>query len=216
MIRFLNVTYEHQPGKGINGATFSLARGDFALLSGPNGAGKTTILRLIYLDLQPQSGQIIMEGSFSALTRQRDVAAMRRRIGLVFSEPRLLPDRTVAENIALPLRILGESRKRALAQVTRLLYRFSLKEFAKARPTEISSGEQKKAAIARALATRPFLLLADEPLANLDSNSAAEIVDHLRQINQEGTTILAASHIAAPFTGVAQRTLNVSEGKLVS
>lgn len=214
MIRFLNVTLEHRPNRGISGVTFTIDRGDFALLNGPTGAGKTTILRLIYHELIPDSGRIAIEGQFPTYSNKRDLSLLRRKMGIVFPEPRLLPDRNLFDNVALPLRIAGETRKRTHLQVNKVLFRFGLKDRAAAFPPELSSGEQKKAAIARALVVRPFILLADEPLSNIDSNASLEILDNLRQINAEGMTILAATHISEPFQGIAGRILHLKDGRL--
>jgi cell division transport system ATP-binding protein len=215
VIRFLNVTHKHPTGKGIEDVSFSLERGEFVLLAGPTGAGKTTILRLIYLELFPHSGQVMIEGQFLRSTSGYDLALMRRKMGLVFPESHLLHDRTVFENVALPLRIAGETRRRTHLQVSRLLYRFGLNHRSQSRPAELSSGEQKKTAIARALVNRPFILLADEPLANIDADSGVEILEHLRQINSEGTTILAVTHQPELYQGLARRTLQLAEGKLL-
>ncbi len=215
MIRFLNVTRRHPTGGGIEDVSFAIDRGEFVLLEGPMGAGKTTILRLIYLELFPDSGQVMIEGQVLRAGRRGELALVRRKMGIVFPESRLLADRTVFDNVALPLRIAGETHRRAHLQVNRLLYRFGLKERARAYPGELSSGEQKKAAIARAVVCRPFILLADEPLANIDYEASAEILELLRQINAEGTTILAATHLSQAYEGLAQRLLQLKEGKLV-
>lgn len=215
MIRFINVHLEHAPGRGIKGVSFAVERGEFVLLAGPMGAGKTTILRLICLELVPDSGQISIEGQLQRYERKANLARIRHKIGIVFPEPRLLPDRTIFENVALPLRIAGQRRRNVHLQVNRLLFRFSLKDRAPAYPAELSSGEQKKAAIARALVARPFILLADEPLANIDSNASTEVLGHLRQINEEGMTVLAATHIPDPYEGIAHRILKLKDGRLV-
>jgi len=215
MIRFLKVTRLHPNGKGIQDVSFAIERGEFVLLEGPTGAGKTTILRLIYLELFPASGQVMIEGRFMHAARGRELADLRRKMGIVFPEPRLLPDRSIFENIALPLHIAGESRRRIHLQVNRLLFRFGLQGHSRSHPAELSSGEQKKASIARALVTRPFILLADEPLANIDADASAEILEHLHQINADGTTILAVTHRSKPFEGVASRILSLKEGRLL-
>jgi cell division transport system ATP-binding protein len=137
-------------------------------------------------------------------------------MGIVFPESRLLHDRTVFENVALPLHIAGESRRRTYLQVNRLLFRFGLNNRARAYPTELSSGEQKKTAIARALVGQPFILLADEALANIDANTGTEILEHLRQINAEGTTILAATHQPEFYQEAVKRILHVKDGRLIS
>ncbi len=215
MIRFLKVSCRHAPGKGVEDVSFTIERGDFVLLAGPTGAGKTTILRLIYLELFPDSGQIMIEGRFQRSRDARDLAALRRKMGIVFPESRLLPDRTIFENVALPLRIAGESRRRTHLEVSRLLFRFGLSGRGASFPSELSSGEQKKAAIARALVVRPFILLADEPLANIDADAGAEIIGHLAQISAEGTTILAATHQPQAFEGIAKCVLTLREGRIV-
>jgi cell division transport system ATP-binding protein len=185
------------------------------LLAGPTGSGKTTILRLIYLELFPQNGQVMIEGQVMNSAGAHQQALRRRKMGIVFPEARLLHDRSVFENVALPLRICGESRKRIYLTVNRMLYRFGLNHRALAYPAELSSGEQKKTAIARALVGRPFILLADEPLANIDAESSVEILEHLRQINSEGTTILAATHQPEFYHNLTRRVLNLKEGRLL-
>jgi len=215
MIRFLNVSMEYIPDKGIHGITFEIQRGEFVLLSGPTGAGKTTILRSIYMEMIPDSGQILIEGKFQRHQNKSEIAALRNKMGIVFPEARLLPDRTIFENVALPLLIAGESRKRISLQVNRQLFRFGLQDRSRAYPQELSSGEQKKAAIVRALVARPFILIADEPLANVDANSSADVLEHLARINAEGMTILAATHIYEPYQGMAHRILNIRNGRLV-
>ncbi len=216
MIRFLNVSLEYSPGRGIHGITFAIERGEFVLLAGPTGAGKTTILRSIYHELVPDSGQILIEGQFQRFNKKRDLAALRHQMGIVFPEARLLHDRNIFDNLALPLFIAGESRKLINLRVNRLLFRFGLKDQAQAYPQQLSSGEQKKAAIVRALVVRPFILLADEPLANVDSDASADILEHLAQINAEGMTVLAATHFPEPYRGMANRILNVQDGRLMT
>lgn len=215
MIRFLNVSLEHIPDKGIRNVSFRVERGEFILLSGPTGAGKTTILRLLTFEIAPDSGQILIEGQFQRYNRKKDIALIRHKLGIVFPEARLLPDRNIFDNVALPLRIAGEPRKRVDLQANRLLYRFGLKDRAQAYPLELSSGEQKKAAIVRALIARPFILLADEPLANVDADATADVLEHLAQINAEGMTVLAATHIPEPYEGIANRTINLRNGRMV-
>ncbi len=216
MIRFLNVSLQHLPGRGITGITFTVNRGEFILLNGPTGAGKTTLLRLVFLELIPDSGQIAIEGKFQKYDRKYELSLLRRKMGIVFPEARLLPHRNLFDNIALPLQIAGETRKRTHLYVNRLLFRFGLKNMARAYPSELSSGEQKKAAIARALVARPFILLADEPLANIDTDASSEILENLHQINEEGMTILAATHNPEPYQGIAGRTLHLKDGRLIS
>jgi cell division transport system ATP-binding protein len=214
MIRFLNVSLEHIPGRGIKDVSFTVERGEFVLLAGPTGAGKTTLLRLLYFELIPDSGQILIEGQFQRYNRRRELALIRHKMGIVFPEARLLPDRTIFDNVILPLRIAGDSRKRISLQANRLLYRFGLKDRAQAYPLELSSGEQKKAAIVRALVARPFILLADEPLANVDADATADVLEHLAQINAEGMTVLAATHIPEPYEGIAHRTIKMRNGRI--
>jgi len=214
MIQFLNVSHQFPNGRGVEGISLDIPRGEFILLEGPIGAGKTTVLRLIYLDLAPQAGQIRVDGQFSHAIRGRERALLRRKMGIVSPDAPLLSDRTIFDNVALPLRIAGESRHRIHLQVNRLLFRFGLQSRAHARPGELSSGEQQKTAIARALVNHPFILLADEPLTNIDAEAGAEILDHLREINSEGTTILAATHCSQPYEHLAKRVLRLRNGQL--
>jgi cell division transport system ATP-binding protein len=215
MIRLLKVTYRYPNGRGIGDVSLTAKRGEFVLLEGPIGAGKSTILRLIYLDLVPQAGQIMIEGQYLHRFRGQARALLRRKMGIVFPETRLLPDRSVFDNVALPLRIAGASRRQIHLHTNRLLFRFGLQNRSRSRSFELSSGEQKKAAIARALVNQPFILLADEVLANVDGESAIEILNHLREINSEGTTILAVTHRPQPYGEMADRVLHLQEGALL-
>jgi len=216
MIQFLNVSHQFPNGKGVEGISLDIPRGEFILLEGPIGAGKTTVLRLIYLDLVPQTGQIRIDGQFSHSIRGRKRALLRRKMGIVSPDAPLLSDRTIFDNVALPLRIVGESHHRIHLLVNRLLFRFGLQSRAHAWPGELSSGERQKAAIARALVNHPFILLADEPLINIDAEAGAEILDHLREINSEGTTILAATHRPQPYEHLAKQVLCLRNGRLAN
>jgi cell division transport system ATP-binding protein len=188
---------------------------DFCFLVGPNKAGKTTLLRLIALEEKPSEGEIIF-GEFSSRTvRRREIPFLRQKIGRIFSDFRLINDMDVFDNAALSLRICGRKESKIKNKVHRVLGMVGLSGKGRLFPNDLSAGEKQKVAIARAIASDPLLLLADEPTMNLDEESTDEILGLLKQINLLGTMILLATHDSRLCTNNSARIIKIENGKLV-
>ena len=195
--------------------SFSIARGEFAVLSGASGAGKTTLLRLLYRDEVPSEGEIEVAGFDVPSLRRSEIPRLRRAVGIVFQDAKLLAGRTVFENVAFVLRVLGTPRREITTRAFGSLKAVGLSARAQAYPHQLSQGEAQRASLARALAKSPGLLLADEPTGNLDEDMAAEILDLLRDIWTRGTTVLLATHQARVAAQLKRRTLVLQGGRLV-
>jgi cell division transport system ATP-binding protein len=174
--------------------TFHVTRGEFVFLTGHSGAGKSTVMRMIYAGDLPTEGEVRVSGRATASLRPRDVPKLRRRLGIVFQDFRLLADRTAEENVAFALEVTGARRDLIGPKVARVLAQVGLAGKARALPHELSGGEQQRVAIARALVNDPFVLLADEPTGNLDERATRGVVQLLREINANGTAVLMATH----------------------
>jgi len=194
MIEFQNVSYAHSKGYGVNNLNMTIDDGDFTFLIGPTGSGKTTLMRLIYFDLLPDTGLVKVNGKLSTKMSHRKIANARKSIGMVFQDYKLLGDRNLFENIALPLHVLGFSAKDISTRVEEALELVGLEKKEKHLPSELSGGEQQRACLARAIIKEPDILLADEPTGNLDPVASFELVRLLETIHEMGTTILMASH----------------------
>lgn len=195
MIKLINVHKEYaRGGSALNGISFELKKGEFCFLTGHSGAGKSTIMRLIHMADRPTSGEIRVAGYESSTIRPREVAMLRRKIGYVFQDFRLLADRTVASNIAFALEVTGARSTVIRTKVGRLLAQVGLAAKSEALPAELSGGEQQRVAVARALVNDPLVLLADEPTGNLDERATWGIFDLFREINLAGTAVLLATH----------------------
>lgn len=195
--------------------SFEVPAGEFAVLAGPSGAGKTTLLRLLYRDERPTEGEIWIAGREITNLRRWRIPELRRKIGVVFQDAKLLPGRTVYDNVAFVLQVLGTSRREITPRVFQALKSVGLSAKAQALPDQLSQGERQRAALARALVKEPSLLLADEPTGNLDDVMAGEILELLKEIWSRGTTILLATHRVALANQLKRRTLTLVEGRLV-
>jgi len=195
--------------------SFQIGKGEFVVLTGASGAGKTTLLRLLYRDDLPSEGEVEVLGHGLVQMRRSQVAALRRSIGVVFQDAKLLPVRTVYENVAFVLRVLGTPRREITARAFDALRAVGLSARAQAYPAQLSQGEAQRAALARAIVRRPPLLLADEPTGNLDDAMAAEIVDVLKDIGAGGTTIVLATHQARLAAALRRRTLTLEGGRVM-
>ena len=195
--------------------SFQIGKGEFVVLTGASGAGKTTLLRLLYRDDLPSEGDVEVLGHGLVQMRRSQVAALRRSIGVVFQDAKLLPVRTVYENVAFVLRVLGTPRREITARAFDALRAVGLSARAQAYPAQLSQGEAQRAALARAIVRRPPLLLADEPTGNLDDTMAAEIVDVLKDIGAGGTTIVLATHQARLAVALRRRTLTLEGGRVM-
>ena len=194
MIEFQNVSYSHNKGYGVNNLNMLIKNGDFTFLIGPTGSGKTTLMRLLYFDLFPDSGIVKVNGNSSYKMSSRDVSKARLNIGMVFQDYKLLPDRNLYENIALPLHVIGFTSIQIASRVDEAIELVGLEGKESHLPNELSGGEQQRASLARAFIKEPDIILADEPTGNLDPVASFELVRLLETINETGTTVLMASH----------------------
>ena len=216
MIRFTKVTKEYpRLGAALSNATFSVAKGEFVFLTGPSGAGKSTILKLIYMEERPTDGEVRVGGMSSVTIRPRDIPKLRRRLGIVFQDFRLLEDRTAEANVAFALEVTGAARSAIGNKVSRVLTQVGLASKATSYPRELSGGEQQRVAIARALVNDPLLLVADEPTGNLDDRAMRGIFQLLREINASGTAILMATHNLDLIRRSDYRTIELNRGQIV-
>jgi len=194
MIRFNHVYKEYRNGLALDDVNIEVRKGEFCFLTGHSGAGKSTLLRMVHMADRPTRGEVRVSGYSSAKVKNRDIALLRRKIGYVFQDFRLLQDRNVAANIAFALEVTGANRSLIRTKVGRLLAHVGLAAKAEALPSELSGGEQQRIAVARALAHDPLVLLADEPTGNLDERSTMGIYELIRSINASGTAVLFATH----------------------
>ncbi|MBX9857884.1 MAG: cell division ATP-binding protein FtsE [Gemmatimonadaceae bacterium] len=215
-MRVTNVSKEYpRSGRALRGVNFEIAKGEFVFLVGHSGAGKSTLLRLLTMAERPTTGEVRVSGFSSFSIKPREIPHLRRRLGIVFQDFRLLPDRTAEQNVAFALEVTGTPASQIAPKVARLLLQVGLASRATAYPHELSGGEQQRVAIARALANDPFLLLADEPTGNLDDRATHAIYLLLREINARGTAVLMATHDVAMIERAQQRFLELDKGELV-
>ena len=199
----------------LSDVSFSVDKSEFVVLSGPSGAGKTTLLRLLYGDERPSEGEIEVAGLDVVKLRRREVPRLRRSIGIVFQDAKLLAGRTVFENMGFVLRVLGASRGEITPRAFAALKAVGLSSRAQAYPAQLSQGEAQRASLARAIVKSPALLLADEPTGNLDEEMADEILAVIKDIWTRGTTVLLATHQAQLADRLRRRTLTLREGRVV-
>ncbi|MBL0939616.1 MAG: cell division ATP-binding protein FtsE [Gemmatimonadaceae bacterium] len=216
MVRVASVSKEYaRSGMALRDVSFEIAKGEFVFLVGHSGAGKSTLLKLLSMAERPTTGEVRVSGYSSFSIKPREVPHLRRRLGIVFQDFRLLPDRTAEQNVAFALEVTGTPQSQIGPKVSRLLLQVGLTSRATAYPHELSGGEQQRVAIARALANDPFLLLADEPTGNLDDRATHAIYLLLREINARGTAVLMATHDVAMIQRAQQRFLELDKGQLV-
>ncbi len=217
MIQLFHVTKEY-PGDGpaLQDVTLAVEKAEFVFLTGPSGAGKSTLLKLIFCDEPATSGQILLFGKNVAKIRQSAIPYVRRNIGVVFQDFKLLPRRTVAENVALPLEVRALPEKEIKRRVRMLLRSVGLEHRGDKFPPSLSGGEQQRVAVVRALAADPALLLADEPTGNLDPERTLEVMDLLYGANARGTTVVVATHDRTLLERYKRRAIVLDHGRLVS
>ena len=216
MIGFTNVSYTYPNGMGVFNVHLRILPGEFAFLIGPSGAGKTTIMRLIYMDLLPDKGEVNVNRYTSKKIRKRKIPHLRRDIGMIFQNFNLLNDRNLFENVALPLHIVGYDTKEIRDRVMALLIEVGLEDKAYEYPWELSGGEQQRACIARGLIKNPGIILADEPTGNLDPSTALQIIKLLERINRKGTAVLMASHNYRLIKELGHRFIEIKNGIIQS
>lgn len=217
IVQFDNVGLRYGTGaETLTDVSFSLKEGGFYFLTGPSGAGKTSLLKLLYLSLRPSRGLIRLFGEDMVTIKRGRLPDFRRRIGVVFQDFRLIPHLSAFDNIALPLRVMGQSEKEVERSVHEMLNWVGLGERASARPATLSGGEQQRVAIARAVITRPDILVADEPTGNVDPDMAARLLHLFDGLNKLGTTLVIATHDLHLLTRIGNATMMRLEGGRLS
>jgi len=217
MIQLFHVSKEY-PGEppALSDVSLDVDKGEFVFLTGPSGAGKSTLLKLIFCAEAPTAGQILLLGKNVARVAKAEVPWVRRHVGVVFQDFKLLPDRTIGENVALPLEVRGQGEREIRKRVQGLLRSVGLEHRADKFPPSLSGGEQQRVAVARALAGDPALLLADEPTGNLDPERTIEVMELLAAANARGTTVLIATHDRTLLERYKRRVVVLERGRLVS
>jgi len=217
MIKFENVTmaYRKDGNPALNDVSFEIADGEFVFLVGQSGAGKSTILRLLIREERAQDGTVLIDDINIGMLPEKEVPKLRRNIGMVFQDFRLLPEKTVAENVAFALQVLNKSPDEIKQTVPAVLDLVGLLDKANRRPEQLSGGEQQRVAIARALVNRPAILMADEPTGNLDPDTSVEIMRLLDQINKAGTTVIMATHDAGIVDQMRKRVIEITGGTII-
>ncbi|MEG0924444.1 MAG: cell division ATP-binding protein FtsE [Anaerovoracaceae bacterium] len=215
MITFKNVTKLYNTNVGLEDVSIDIAKGDFVFLVGPSGAGKSTFIKLILKEIDADKGSIIVDGQEVTKLSNRDIPGLRRKTGIVFQDFRLLPKKTVFENVAFAMEILHKSKRQIRKQVPQILSLVGISSKADKYPEELSAGEQQRVAIARALINNPTVLIADEPTGNLDPDTAQGIMELLNQINTRGTTIVMVTHAKDIVDRMNKRVIAIEKGHIV-
>jgi cell division transport system ATP-binding protein len=217
MIKLDKVSKKFATGEfGLSDVSLNVEKGEFVFLVGSTGAGKTTIFRLLIRDILPTEGAIVVNGWDVVSLPKNKLATLRKNIGVVFQDLKLLLDRTIFENIMLPLEVAGAKNEEATKIVEAVLALVGLKEHKEKFPIQLSGGELQRAAIARALVLSPEVLLADEPTGNLDAATSWEIVKLLSDINKKGTTVIMATHNQDLIKSLGKRVIRIEKGKIVA
>ena len=215
MIVFEGVTKIYEPHVvALREASFVIEKGEFVFLVGPSGSGKSTIMRLLLKELDPTTGRIIVGGRELARLKNSKVPMLRRNIGCVFQDFKLLPNRTAAENVAYALKVQGESKRDIRAKVPEVLALVGLSGKTNSLPDELSGGEQQRVSIARAFVNHPPLLVCDEPTGNLDPDTSVGIMQLLYRINRSGTTVLMVTHDREMVDKMRRRVIALEDGRL--
>ncbi len=215
MIVFENVTKRYKSNIGLDNVSVKINKGEFVFLVGSSGAGKSTFVKLILKEINADKGTIKVMDKDVTRFSNRQIPKLRRDVGIVFQDFRLLPKKTVFENVAFAMEIVHEPRKKIRRQVPQLLKVVGIETKAKKYPNELSAGEQQRVAIARALANNPRILIADEPTGNLDPDTAWEIMQILDQINMRGTTVVMVTHAKDIVDKMNKRVIGIEKGKIV-
>jgi cell division transport system ATP-binding protein len=216
MITFKNVSISFNGQSILDNISLHISRGEFVSLVGETGIGKTTLLRMIYMDLFPESGLVIVGKYNSATITKNEIPYLRRTLGIVFQDYKLLEDRNVFDNVAFALQVIGINRKEIQKRVLRVLADVGLSHKRSNMPHELSGGEQQRVVIARALVNEPMIILADEPTGNLDPATAIDILDLLKQINIKGTAVLLATHNYDLVRKSQSKIIQIQNGNVIS
>ena len=217
MIEFTDVVKSYEQGNNaLNGVTMQIEDGEFCFLVGPSGSGKSTIIKLITGELKPTSGTVHVNGYSLERIRKREIPYLRRTVGVVFQDFRLIANMTVYENVAFAMRVIGAREREIKERVPYVLELVGLSDKAKRHPSELSGGEQQRLAIARALVNNPSMIIADEPTGNLDPVMSFEIMSLLEEINNLGTTMLVVTHAQDLVERFNKRVIAIDDGLIVS
>lgn len=216
MIEFRNVSKRYDTGtEAIHNINFKIDKGEFAFLVGSSGSGKSTIIKLMLKEEEPSAGNIIVNGKDTTFLKPSKVPYLRRSMGIVFQDFRLLPDKTVYENVAFAMYVVKATPKHIRRQVPMVLSQVGLSNKARVYPNELSGGEQQRVALARAIVNNPSMLIADEPTGNLDPNTAWDIMELLNDINLRGTTLVVATHAKDIVDKMNKRVIRIDQGNIV-
>lgn len=216
MIILSNVSKVYENGStALNNISFFVERGEFVFIVGPSGAGKSTLIKLLMHEEVATSGEVIINSVSVNSLKRSEIPFLRREMGVVFQDFRLLPKKTVYENVAFAMEIVGASSREIRRQVPNVLSMVGLSHKAKAYPSQLSGGEQQRVALARALANNPAFLIADEPTGNLNPKTAYEIVELLDEINKRGTTVIMATHAKDIVDSMKKRVIAIEDGVIV-
>lgn len=215
MLSLKNVTKSFGDVLALNDISFDVDEGEFIFLSGPSGAGKTTLLRLILRDLLPDKGEILLDDRDITKLSERDIPSLRKQIGVVFQDFKVIEERTLRENIEVALAVIGTPKEEWQSRVDHMLKLTGLSNRAEFFPSQLSGGELQRVSLARALSVNPKIILADEPTGNLDWDTADALIDLFKAINKEGKTILMATHHKLIIEKLGNRVIELREGKMV-
>lgn len=215
MIEFQHVTKEFKSITALTDFSVSIEDGEFVFLIGASGAGKSTFIRLLLREITASQGKVLVDGKDLSRIRNRDIPTYRRRIGMVFQDFKLIPTMTVWENVAFAMRVTSARRDAIKRRVPEVLAQVGLTGREKARPNELSGGEQQRVSIARALVNKPVILIADEPTGNLDPTTSHEIMEILKEINSQGATVIMATHSRELVDSMGKRVIALERGSLV-
>lgn len=217
LVQFYNVSKIYSNGvKALDDVSLKIDRGEFVFLMGPSGAGKSTLIKMLYREEVPTRGQIFVASRSLIRMKRNEVPALRRNIGVIFQDFKLLENKTVSENVAFAMEVVGANPRDIKSRVAEVIQMVGLKGKEKSLPGQLSGGEQQRVGIARALTNRPLLLIADEPTGNLDAHTSQEIMELLFDINRKGTTVIMATHAWELVKSAHKRVVTLDHGKIAS
>lgn len=217
MIDFQNVSmaYSNKAPLALDDVSFHIDQGEFVFIIGPSGSGKSTVIKLLSCEERFQEGEIVLGDKALARIKPRAIPYVRRNLGMIFQDFRLIDSKTVFENVAFAMEIVGASKSKIRRQVPIVLSTVGLRSKMKAKPSELSGGEQQRVAIARAIVNNPKILLADEPTGNLDPDNSEQIMALLQEINKEGTTVVVCTHDRDLVDKMRQRVIEIKDGSVI-